>query len=96
MNIHVLNRAKIIDDAFHFMVVGELNSSVFWNLTSYLSQETDFIAWYPMIKAFEYMSTIFPFSDKRVEEIKVDNNIFLIKKIKNILVVVISRILILY
>lgn len=59
------------------MVIGELNSSVFWDLTSYLSQETDFVAWYPMIKAFEYMSTILPFPDKRVEEIKVDNNIFL-------------------
>jgi len=35
--------------------------SIFWELTKYLSQETDYIAWYPMIKAFEYMSTVFPF-----------------------------------
>jgi len=25
------------------------------------AQETDFVAWYPMIKVFEYMSTLFPF-----------------------------------
>ncbi|TGZ47049.1 Aminopeptidase N [Temnothorax longispinosus] len=49
---------------------GKLNSSVFWDLTSYLSQETDFIAWYPMFKVFEHMSTILPFSNKRVEKIQ--------------------------
>ncbi|XP_024874924.1 aminopeptidase N-like [Temnothorax curvispinosus] len=70
MKMHVLNRAKIIDDAFYFMVAGKLNSSVFWDLTSYLSQETDFIAWYPMFKVFEHMSTILPFSNERVEKIK--------------------------
>ncbi|XP_024886688.1 uncharacterized protein LOC112464117 [Temnothorax curvispinosus] len=49
---------------------GKLNPSIFWDLTSYLSQETDFIAWYPMIKVFEHMSTILPFSNKRVEKIQ--------------------------
>jgi len=39
----------------------QLNVSIFWELTKYLSQETDYIAWYPMIKVFEYMSTVFPF-----------------------------------
>ncbi|XP_072767146.1 aminopeptidase N-like [Anoplolepis gracilipes] len=75
--IHVLNRAKIIDDAFYFMINGQLNSFLFWNLTSYLGQETNYIAWYPMIKTFEHMSSIFPFLDKGVQNIK--------EKIKNIL-----------
>jgi len=39
----------------------QLNVSIFWELTKYLSHETDYIAWYPMIKVFEYMSTVFPF-----------------------------------
>jgi len=62
-NIHVLNRAQIIDDAFHFAVEKELNFSVFWEIAKYLSKERDYIAWYPMIKAFEFMSNIFVFSD---------------------------------
>jgi len=51
----------MIDDAFHLMIAHQLDKSIFWELTKYLSQETDFVAWYPMIKVFEYMSTIIPF-----------------------------------
>ncbi|XP_072754254.1 glutamyl aminopeptidase-like [Anoplolepis gracilipes] len=69
-NVHVLNRAKIIEDAFHFMITHQLNSSIFWNLTSYFTRETKYIAWYPMIKALEYMSKIFPFPDEKVQNIK--------------------------
>jgi len=58
--INVINRAKIIDDAFHLMMERQLNVSIFWELTKYVSQETNYIAWYPMIKVFEYMSTILP------------------------------------
>ncbi|XP_011877995.1 PREDICTED: glutamyl aminopeptidase-like isoform X3 [Vollenhovia emeryi] len=62
-NIHVLNRAQIIDDAAYFTITGHLNSSIFWTLTSYLMQDTDYIAWYPMIKAIERTSYIIPFPD---------------------------------
>jgi len=50
-------------------IAHQLNASVFWELTKYLSQETDYVAWYPMIKVFEYMSTVFPFSlyNKRID-----------------------------
>ncbi|KAL6444227.1 hypothetical protein ACFW04_001864 [Cataglyphis niger] len=71
--IHVLNRAKIIDDAFYFMVEQQLDSSIFWNLTSYFARETNYIAWYPMIKIFEYMSNVFPFSNIDVQNIKVNS-----------------------
>ncbi|EFN61550.1 Aminopeptidase N, partial [Camponotus floridanus] len=57
-NIHVLNRAQIIDDAFHFVVEKKLKLSVFCEIAKYLSKERDYIAWYPMIKAFEFMSNI--------------------------------------
>lgn len=70
-DIHILNRAQIIDDAYHFLTTGQINSSLFWEITNYLSRETNFIAWYPMIKAFEYMSSVFPLSDIGAYDIKV-------------------------
>lgn len=82
--IHVLNRAQIIDDAYHFLITRKINSSVFWEITNYLSQETNFIAWYPMIKALEHMSSVLPLSDKRVYDIKVILN-FVNRNIKILL-----------
>ncbi|KYN17626.1 Glutamyl aminopeptidase [Trachymyrmex cornetzi] len=58
-NIHVLNRAQIIDDAFYFFIRKETDLNVFLALTEYLQRETDFIAWYPMFKGLEYMSIFF-------------------------------------
>ncbi|XP_018351805.1 PREDICTED: glutamyl aminopeptidase-like [Trachymyrmex septentrionalis] len=69
--ISVINRAKIIDDAFHLMMERQLNVSVFWNLTQFLSQETNFIVWYPMFKVFEYMSNIFPYSENEIKYIDI-------------------------
>ncbi|XP_029674824.1 aminopeptidase N-like [Formica exsecta] len=63
-NIHVLNRAQIIDDAFHFAVKKKLDFSIFWQLAKYLVKETDYIAWYPMLKVLEFISNIFAFLDK--------------------------------
>ncbi|XP_029169089.1 aminopeptidase N-like isoform X3 [Nylanderia fulva] len=53
--IHVLNRAQIIDDAFHLMIAGQLDSYLFWVIIKYLHREEDYIAWYPMFKALEYL-----------------------------------------
>ncbi|XP_029155580.1 aminopeptidase N-like [Nylanderia fulva] len=61
--IHVLNRAQIIDDAFYFVTIKKLRPAMFWKLAYYLSQEKEYIAWYPMIKAIERMSCIFPLAD---------------------------------
>ncbi|XP_029177882.1 aminopeptidase N-like [Nylanderia fulva] len=63
--IHVLNRAQIIDDAFHLVITGHLNASIFWNITSYLFREENYIAWYPMFKALEYMFSTFPGEEKK-------------------------------
>ncbi|XP_029160351.1 aminopeptidase N-like isoform X3 [Nylanderia fulva] len=57
--IHVLNRAQIIDDAFNLMITGELTGVVFWNVILYLQKEEDYIPWYPMFKALEYLSSTF-------------------------------------
>lgn len=54
----------------------------FLDLAKYLSQETDFVAWYPMIKALEDMSSILPISDteENVDLFKVNNNRHFINK----------------
>ncbi|KAL6427819.1 hypothetical protein ACFW04_008332 [Cataglyphis niger] len=59
LNIHVLNRAQIINDAFHLMLAQQIEPYIFWDIVTYLEQETDYVAWYPMFKALEYMSRIF-------------------------------------
>ncbi|KMQ90613.1 aminopeptidase n [Lasius niger] len=59
--IHVLNRAQIIDDAYHLMVANQLDILTFLDLISYLSQETDFIAWYPMFEILEITEDFYKF-----------------------------------
>ncbi|XP_029658942.1 aminopeptidase N-like [Formica exsecta] len=61
-NIHVINRAQIIDDAFHLTIEKKLDFSIFWELASYLPRERNYVAWYPMIKVFERISSVFAFS----------------------------------
>ncbi|XP_072756964.1 uncharacterized protein [Anoplolepis gracilipes] len=61
--IHVLNRAQIIDDSFYFLSTNQISFSLFKNLTSYLSKETDYIAWYPMFKIFEQISGFLPYQE---------------------------------
>ncbi|XP_072755695.1 glutamyl aminopeptidase-like isoform X2 [Anoplolepis gracilipes] len=62
-NIHVLNRAAIIDDAFHFILLDKLDKNVFWNLSRYLHREENYLVWYPMFKAIEFISRTFPLRD---------------------------------
>jgi len=37
----------------------------------YLSRETDYIAWYSMFKALEYLSNVFLFSETNFENINI-------------------------
>lgn len=47
------------DNAFYFLIHQELSSTMFWNFAnSLLSNNTNYVAWQPMIKAFEYMACI--------------------------------------
>lgn len=55
--ISVLNRAQLISDSYYFASKGELESSVFLDIITYLKRETDYIAWYPMFNIISYMST---------------------------------------
>lgn len=69
--IDVLNRAQIIDDAYHLMMMHKLDYDIFINLTSYLARETDYVAWYPMFKIFEYLSPLLPLEE--ATHLKVNN-----------------------
>ncbi|XP_071646516.1 glutamyl aminopeptidase-like [Temnothorax longispinosus] len=62
-NIHVLNRAQIIDDAYYFLLNYQLDVHFFKSLTYYLSCETNYVAWYPMFKIMEELSVFFPFPE---------------------------------
>ncbi|EFN67082.1 Laeverin [Camponotus floridanus] len=78
--IHVLDRAKIIDDTFHFMMTGQLNSTIFFNISHYLLRDIDYIAWYPMFKSLEYMSGFFKFPESafmKTEILHLLNGIYL-------------------
>ncbi|XP_077264153.1 glutamyl aminopeptidase-like isoform X2 [Temnothorax americanus] len=70
-DVSAINRAKIIDDAFYFMMTRKINSSIFWELTKYLSRETDYVAWYPMFKVFEYISSVFPLTNNNINFIHI-------------------------
>jgi len=78
LNIPVLNRAQIIDDAYYFLTTKRLDFHFFKTLTYYLSNETDYIAWYPMFKILEQLSGFFPFQQST--EVKVNINRFIIDK----------------
>ncbi|KAL6254820.1 hypothetical protein P5V15_014155 [Pogonomyrmex californicus] len=78
--INVLNRAQLIDDAFHFLTTGKLDSFIFWELINYLHKEVDYIAWYPMFKALERMSYIIPIP-RDDEELDLKVKIQLLEKI---------------
>jgi len=72
LNIHVLNRAQIIDDAYYFLSTNKLDFSLFQTLTYYLSKDTNYIAWYPVFKILEQISGFFPFP--KSIKVKVNNN----------------------
>ncbi|XP_067214005.1 aminopeptidase N-like isoform X2 [Linepithema humile] len=58
--MHILYRAKIIDDAFYFFLKKELSYDLFWNLTRFVIQDANFVTWYPMIKVFEFFACLYP------------------------------------
>jgi len=73
--IHVLNRAQMIDDAFHFLLQKQFSYHDFWNLTNFIaSRETNFIVWYPMFKAFEFLSCKFPVDQLNIDIVVSSDN----------------------
>ncbi|KAG5311631.1 AMPN Aminopeptidase, partial [Acromyrmex insinuator] len=48
--IHVLNRARIINDAIYLMFTDKLDPRIFMDLTKYLRRETDYVVWFSLFK----------------------------------------------
>lgn len=55
--IPVVNRAQMIDDAFHFLISKQIDYVMFWKICAFLSYDTNYVVWYPMFKMFEYITT---------------------------------------
>lgn len=53
--IHVLNRAQLIDDSLNLARAGLLSYTVPLTLIEYLDKEDDFIPWYSLINSMSYM-----------------------------------------
>nr|XP_012234880.1 PREDICTED: aminopeptidase N-like [Linepithema humile] len=68
IDIHVLNRAQIIDDAFHFFIHKQLDYVTFWKIPAFLTRETNYVVWYPMFKAFEQITVMISF--KNADDVK--------------------------
>ncbi|CAH2108754.1 unnamed protein product [Euphydryas editha] len=56
--IHLLNRAQIIDDAFNLARNGRLDYRYAFEVSRYLINETDYIAWGAANAAFNYLDVV--------------------------------------
>lgn len=54
--IHHLNRAQLIDDAFNLARVGSLDYLIALDLMSYLSEEIDYAPWYSAFQALTFLN----------------------------------------
>ncbi|XP_025155629.1 aminopeptidase N [Harpegnathos saltator] len=61
--ISVLNRAQLIDDAYHFVMMGTMDYKFYYELIDFLRNETDFIVWHSMMNVLHYMSPFFKFPE---------------------------------
>ncbi|XP_025419873.1 aminopeptidase N-like, partial [Sipha flava] len=70
--IHVLNRAQLVDDAFNLARAGELSYSVPLTLVSYLVKEDDFIPMYSVMNSMSYLVKRFrrcPTTGRQIKEL---------------------------
>lgn len=56
--IHVLNRAQLVDDALTLAFDGVISYEIALGVVSYLERETDYIPWYPATIAFDKLDYI--------------------------------------
>jgi len=73
-DIHVLNRAQLIDDAFNLARSGRLDYSVPLHLSKYLKNENNTTPWYSAMNNFAYLLERMPRSDKGYANLKVNSN----------------------
>lgn len=54
-NIHVLNRAQIMDDLYYLVRADYVNDELWWKATKYLIQETEHLPWKAFINSMSYI-----------------------------------------
>ncbi|KAI5638669.1 peptidase family m1 domain-containing protein [Phthorimaea operculella] len=62
-DIHVLNRAQIVDDSFNLARNGRLNYTLPFEISRYLVKEKDYIPWGSVNNAFSYLSVVLSGTD---------------------------------
>lgn len=70
--VHVLNRAQLIDDAFNLAKTGHLNYSVLLNLSKYLKKENESLPWYSAMNGFSYLIEKMPRNNIGYDILKVN------------------------
>lgn len=65
-NIHVMNRAQLIDDAFSLAKGGYIDYSIAFDILKYLVRETDFFPWYTAYRHVNALITAFGSRDETI------------------------------
>ncbi|KAJ8959942.1 hypothetical protein NQ314_006145 [Rhamnusium bicolor] len=53
--IHVLNRARLVDDIFNIARIGDVSYALAFELADFLVDETEYYPWYSALNAFTYI-----------------------------------------
>lgn len=56
--IHVLNRAQLVDDAFNFAIDGLIDFDIALGLLSYLQREVDYLPWASAVSSLERLDVL--------------------------------------
>lgn len=57
-DIHVLNRAQILDDAFNLARSGHLSYNILFELLEYVAKETDYVPLYAVSRGLTYLDRL--------------------------------------
>lgn len=70
-DIHVINRAQLIDDSFNLARADKLHYSVPLRISSYLKIEEDVLPWYSVINGYAYLIERMRRNDTEYSDLKV-------------------------
>lgn len=71
-DIHVLNRAQLLDDAFNLARSGRLSYNILFELLEYIAQETDYVPLYAVSRGLTYLDRLIS-GTEYYEEFQVKN-----------------------
>lgn len=62
--LHV-TRARIIDDAYHFIFEERIDVQTYFYIVTYLRKETNYVVWHAMMNILTYMSPFLKFYESK-------------------------------